>query len=322
VTARHHPDESLAQTSPALGGTLAGGVAVARGGPGQVPTGAGPSADAPEVEVAGGVAGQWRDMASGLRQVLLLGSALALCPIGALLIGDEPAAPVRRGTMLAELERAAGLHFEPAVHGWVLDHGALMDVASLLYVFAHIAVAAWALVWTWWLRRDRFALVRDIFLVTQLLTVVAYVAVPTAPPRLLPRAGFEDTLTGLWGRAVADCAHLLQSPFAAMPSGHVAFALIAGGTFTVLGDRRWLRGFGRAYPPLVVTVTIVTGHHLWLDAVGAVLVVATASAVVVSLRRAATCAPPERSPSSAAVRRSGPWTEHPEGKSCAAVSRS
>jgi membrane-associated phospholipid phosphatase len=121
---------------------------------------------------------------------------------------------------------------------------------------------------------------------------------------------------------VADSAHLLQSPFAAMPSGHVAFALIAGGTFTVLGDRRWLRGFGRAYPPLVVTVTIVTGHHLWLDAVGAVLVVATASAVVVSLRRAATCAPPERSPSSAAVRRSGPWTEHPEGKSCAAVSRS
>jgi hypothetical protein len=247
----------------------------------------GDSADAPKVDVAGRVAGQWRVMASGLRQVLLLSSALALCPVGALLIGEEPATPVRRGMMLADLERAAGLHFEPAVHGWVLRQRALMDVASLVYVFAHIAVAAWALVWTWWLRRDRFALVRDVFLVTQLLTVVAYVVVPTAPPRLLPHAGFEDTLTGLWGREVADSAHLLQSPFAAMPSGHVAFALIAGGTFAVLGDRMWLRAFGWVYPLLVVTVTIVTGHHLWLDAVGALLVVAIASAVVVGLRHGA-----------------------------------
>ena len=227
--------------------------------------------------------------------MLLLGSALALCPVGALLIGEDSAAPVRRGMMLADLERAAGLYFEPAVHGWALGQGALMDVAGLLYVFAHIAVAAWVLVWTWWLRRDRFALVRDVFLVTQLLTVVAYLAVPTAPPRLLPRAGFEDTLTGLWGREVADSAHLLQSPFAAMPSGHVAFALIAGGAFAVLGDRRWLRRFGWLYPPLVVTVTIVTGHHLWLDAVGALLVVATATAVVVSLRGGAPGALPSAS---------------------------
>jgi hypothetical protein len=139
-------------------------------------------------------------MASGVRQVLLLGSALALCPVGALLIGDEPAAPIRRGMTLADLERAAGLHFEPAVHGSVLRQRALMDVASLVYVFAHIAVAAWALVWTWWLHHDRFALARDIFLVTQLLTVVVYVAWPTAPPRLLPRAGFEDTLAGCGAR--------------------------------------------------------------------------------------------------------------------------
>jgi len=159
-----------------------------------------------------------------------------------------------------------------------------MELAGLFYIFAHIAVAAWALIWTWWLRRDRFALVRDVFLVTQLLTVAFYVALPTAPPRLVPGAGVSDTLAGLWGREVADSAHLLQSPYAAMPSGHVAFALVAGATFAAIGDRRWLRAFGWAHPPAMAAVTMITGHHLRLDAAGAVAVVTAAGGLVLATR--------------------------------------
>ena len=65
--------------------------------------------------------------------------------------------------------------------------------------------------------------------------------VPTAPPRLLPGAGYTDTPTGLWGEEAADSPHLLQSPFAAVPSGHVAFALVAGAVFARLGDIARLR---------------------------------------------------------------------------------
>jgi membrane-associated phospholipid phosphatase len=155
-----------------------------------------------------------------------------------------------------------------------------MTAAGWFYVWAHVPVAGWALVWTWYLRRDAFGLVRDAFLATQLALVAAYVAVPTAPPRLLREDGFTDTLSTLWGRELADSAHVLQSPYAAMPSGHVAFALLAGGTFAVLGDRRWLRAFGWVYPPLVVAVTIVSAHHFVLDAVGAVVLVAVCLAAV------------------------------------------
>src|SRR5215213_3194552 len=193
-------------------------------------------------------------MPAGVRQLLLLCAALALCPLASLVIGDASAAPIQRGRALPAAEASLGLRFEPSLHGWTARQPLLMELAGLFYIFAHIAVAAWALIWTWWLRRDRFALVRDVFLVTQLLTVAFYVALPTAPPRLVPGAGVSDTLAGLWGREVADSAHLLQSPYAAMPSGHVAFALVAGATFAAIGDRRWLRAFGWAHPPAMAAV--------------------------------------------------------------------
>jgi hypothetical protein len=213
---------------------------------------------------------------SALRQCVIVLTALALCPVAALLIGDDPVAPVERARALIEAERALGMHVEPAVHGWALDRPWLMDAAAVFYIVAHIGVAGWALVWTWFIRRDRFRVVRDAFLWTQLLLVALYVAIPTAPPRLVPGAGFTDTLGGFWGREAADSAHLLQSPFAAVPSGHVAFALIAGITFARLGDVAWLRAFGCLYPPVMVAVTVATANHFLVDAAAAVPVVALA----------------------------------------------
>ena len=203
----------------------------------------------------------------------MLLAALALCPVAALAIGDDATAPLARAQAVADFERSLGIYVEPAVHGWAAGVDWLLTVAGVFYVWAHVPVAGWALVWTWYLRRDMFATVRDAFLWTQVLTVALYVLIPTAPPRLLAGEGFTDTLTGLWGREFADSTHLLQSPFAAMPSGHVAFALLAGGTFAILGDQRWLRVFGWVYPPVVVLVTVATANHFLLDAAGAVAVV-------------------------------------------------
>jgi hypothetical protein len=212
----------------------------------------------------------------GAREALLLLAALGTYPLAALAIGDDPAAPLARAQAFADAERALGLFVEPAAHAWATEHRWVLTLAGIFYVWAHVPVAGWALVWTWHLRRDVYPRLRDVFLVTQALLVATYVALPTAPPRLLPQEGFTDTLTGLWGREFADSAHLLQSPFAAMPSGHVAWALIAGATFAVLGDRRWLRAFGWVYPPLVVAVTVVTANHFWVDAVAAAALVALA----------------------------------------------
>ena len=187
-------------------------------------------------------------MPAGARQTVVLLAALGLCPLAALLIGDDPAGPLARGAALAGAERDLGLHVEPAVHAWALRYPALITAAGVFYIVAHIGVAGWALIWTWWLRRDAFPVVRDVFLATQVLTVALYALVPTAPPRLVEPGAFEDTLAVVWGGAAADSAHLLQSPYAAMPSGHVAFALVAGGTFACARGPPLAAGLRRALP--------------------------------------------------------------------------
>ena len=242
-------------------------------------------------------------MREGARQALVLLAALALCPVAALLIGSDPAEPVARGLALVEAQRDLGLLFEPALHAWLLARDDLLAAANVFYVWAHVPVAGWALVWTWMLRRDVFFAVRDAFLWTQLLLVACYVALPTAPPRLLGVEGFSDTLAGMWGRGLADSAHLLQSPYAAMPSGHVAFALVAGLTFARYGDQPWLRVFGWAYPPLVALVTFATGNHLWLDAAGAVAV----AAVSVLLARVRPWPRSKRTSRAPSGRSNAPW---------------
>ncbi len=244
-----------------------------------------------------------RGTLSGPRQIAILLGALALCPVAALLIGDDPAAPIARAEALIDLERALGVHVEPAIHAWALRHEDLLTAASLVYVFAHVPVAGWALVWTWYKRRDLYPRLRNVFLLTQGLLVATYVAVPTAPPRMLREEGFADTLTGLWGEGLAKSAHLLQSPYAAMPSGHVAWAIIAGGLFALAGDRRWMRAFGWVYPPLVVLVTMMTANHFWLDAAGALALVAV-SVSLASVRAWPTSKLTSRAPSG---RWSAPW---------------
>ena len=80
-----------------------------------------------------------------------------------------------------------------------------------------------------------------LFLATQVVTVIGYLAWPVAPPRMAPELGFSDTLATVYGGGGETLAHSVQSPYAAMPSGHVAFAVVAAGTVFALVRSRVLR---------------------------------------------------------------------------------
>jgi membrane-associated phospholipid phosphatase len=116
------------------------------------------------------------------------------------------------------------------------------------------------------------------FMVAMGLALVGYVALPTAPPRFLPEWGFTDSVANFTGvDPRSGSADLLFNPFAAIPSMHVAFALMLGATMARMTRRRWAQALWCAYAPVVTFVVIATANHWWIDGFLGAVVAAVAA---------------------------------------------
>ena len=107
-----------------------------------------------------------------------------------------------------------------------------MTVGALLYLY---------------MRHNRnFYFVRNMLMVAMAIALVGYVVFPTAPPRFMPEWGFIDTVSDFTGVHVSHASasiNALINLYAAVPSMHVAFALMIGWPLARLVRRR-----GRAGP--------------------------------------------------------------------------
>ena len=83
---------------------------------------------------------------------------------------------------------------------------------------------------------------------------------------MLPEWGFTDTVSDFVGQAGSNTASVLYNPYAAVPSMHVAFALMIAVPAIQLVRRRAFKLAWALYPLLVTFVVISTGNHFWLDA--------------------------------------------------------
>jgi PAP2 superfamily len=118
------------------------------------------------------------------------------------------------------------------------------------------------------------------------LALILYVVFPTAPPRFLPEWGFTDTVSDFFGQGASHSASVLYNPYAAMPSMHVAFALMIGVTGMRLVKFRPGRVFWSVYPLFIAFVVIVTANHFWLDAAVGGIVAAMSAYASAALARA------------------------------------
>jgi hypothetical protein len=191
------------------------------------------------------------------------------------LMDGQTAAAFDHARGIVNAERQMGLFFEPGLQHWVANHaGWVIDVSSWCYVNAHLIGTGVFMLWLFFTRRDAFGFVRNMFMIAMGIALVGYLAFPTAPPRYLPEWGFSDTVSNLVGTHAANSAGVLYNPYAAIPSMHVAFALMIGIPGARLTRKRWLRPLWYSYPVLVTFVVIVTANHFWVDAVLGVLVAA------------------------------------------------
>ncbi len=209
----------------------------------------------------------WLDV---LRQLSLFGAAyLAYRLVRGLVEGDANAAFAHSRDLIA-LERTMHVFVEPSVQAWASGSHFLMVVSSWLYVNAQTSVTVAALVYLYVRHNRNFYFVRNMFMVAMAIALAGYAAFPTAPPRFMPEWGFIDSVSDITGMHVdAHSASLnaLTNLYAAVPSMHVAFALMIGWTLARLVRWRVVRVMWLLYPLLMTFVIVVTANHFIVDAV-------------------------------------------------------
>jgi hypothetical protein len=223
--------------------------------------------------------GGWLDL---LRQLALFAGAYYVYRIVRGMVDGQALAAFEHARQLIRLEQAVGLFFEPGVQDWTQGQGWLIAAANWMYVNSHFVVTTTFLGWLYLARNYAYYYVRNMFMVAMGLALALYVAYPTAPPRFMPEHGFSDTVAAFVGPAAENSAALLYNPYAAVPSMHVAFALMIGIPALMLVRHRPLKLLWASYPGIVTFVVVATGNHFWLDAAFGAMVAAVSAWVASS----------------------------------------
>ena len=220
------------------------------------------------------------------RQLLLFVVVYNLYQLVRGLADGREAAAFANAERVIDLERSLGAFFEPALQSALLAHTWLIDAANFMYLNSHFVVTSSFLIWLYLYRNEHFAFVRNMFLVAMAIALVGYAAFPTAPPRLLPEAGFTDTIAAFTGAAQdSQTVNILVNPYAAMPSMHIAFALLVAVPGMSLARLGSTRALWSAYPVAVLFAIVVTGNHFWLDAAAGAAVACMAAVAAHRLAR-------------------------------------
>lgn len=184
----------------------------------------------------------------------------------------------RNAERIVELEERVGLKIEPAVQDALLRFPRLVHGLNVGYGLFNVTLTVGWLVLLFRRRDPRFHVFRTTCLLTHVAAQPIFLVCPTSPPRVLE--GFVDTLSEVSG---LDLEHpslvRFYNPIAAMPSLHVAFAVVTGAEIAGRSESLVTRTVARAYAPLVATVVAGTGNHYVLDAVAGAALGATARRV-------------------------------------------
>jgi membrane-associated phospholipid phosphatase len=200
------------------------------------------------------------------RQWVLFGGAYYVYRLVRGLVDGHANAAFQHAREIVDFERSMHMFFEVDVQRWTASKTFLIDAASWMYVNSHFVVTMSFLIWLYVARNEAYYYVRNMFMVAMVIALVGYLLFPTAPPRFLPEWGFEDTVEHFFGEGVAQTASALYNPYAAIPSMHVAFALMIAVPAAKLIRHRAAKIAWSLYPLVVTFVVISTGNHFWIDA--------------------------------------------------------
>ncbi len=198
-------------------------------------------------------------------------------------------------------ERRMGVDWELALQSNVLPHNALVWLANHYYVYAFLPVLIGSALLSAFRAPAVFNFWRNVFAMSLGAALVLFSLFPLTPPRLLGESsGFVDTLMVHGPRYYGDESGAslfnaygsipsMVNEYAAMPSMHVGWSLIAGILLiAAFPTRRWLIPLAIIHVTLMQLAVVATGNHYVIDGIVGVGVVFLS---FVAIRRVSPAAP-------------------------------
>jgi hypothetical protein len=227
---------------------------------------------------------------SGLTQVaaelLLLGTAVPLYYLVRGFTHERIDIAFDHAHDLIRLEKSLGIYWEADLQELVLPYGWLVDTLNAVYLYVHLPMILLIAVWLYFWHRPQYLLMRNAFLISGAMGLVVYAVYPVAPPRFLEELGFTDTVFSQYGVSRLANPSFLRNEYAAVPSLHFGWNLLAGAAVWLASRDVFLRVCAVIIMPLATLAAVVlTANHFILDAVTGLAAIAAGLALALVLRR-------------------------------------
>jgi hypothetical protein len=195
-----------------------------------------------------------------------------------------PGGALARSRWIWHAERVVQLPSEAWLQSAFLPHPLLVQFFNLYYDSLHFPVLLTCMAWLFVRHRDSYRHLRTTLV---LLTggCLLIQLVPVAPPRMLPGTGLLDTAVLYHQSVYATTAGFNPDELSAMPSVHVAWAVLVAVAIIGTATTRW-RWLALLYPAMTTLAVVVTANHFWADGIVAAALLGLVLAAQAAARRA------------------------------------
>jgi PAP2 superfamily len=178
-------------------------------------------------------------------------------------------AALRNARRLVAAEERLGLHVEPYLQRAALPHTRALAIANVGYVTLNVVITVGWLALLYARRDPAFHRLRRAWALATVGPQPVFLVFPTAPPRALE--GFTDTIRESGIDLDSALVVRLYNPIAAMPSIHMAYAVISSSGIAQTARSPLVRRVALAYPPAVAVIVMATANHFLLDVIAGTL---------------------------------------------------
>ncbi len=201
------------------------------------------------------------------------------------LSADQRTEAFRNAESILDVERSLGLDWEAALQQRILDSDAILTAVNWFYIYGHFPLLITALFVLFRWSRGNYLLFRNALVASGAIGLVCFVLYPVAPPRLFDPTAFFDSLGEL-----STGYKILQNPnltnqFAAVPSFHVGWNLLAAIAVWRASRFRPVKILAALSPMLMVVAVVLTANHWLLDIFAGIAVALAGIAIAVISQR-------------------------------------